>query len=252
MPAPEEALTARNVTFTGADGAQINAYQAVPAGDGPFGGVLVIHHLPGWDSGTKEITRQVRRVRLQRDLPQPVRPPGSRCGSRRRRGRHPRGRRHPRRAVRRRCRGGDRGPARPPDLQREGRRHRLLLGRPALLPHGRQPPRRCGRRLLRRLRDRHRPRGLPAQGHAAGRPHPGPRAARCSASSATTTSSRAPSRSTSWRRRSRRPARPTSSTATTAPATRSSRSTARPTGPRRRVDGWQRIFEWFGRYLAGG
>ena len=58
MPAPEEALTARNVTFTGADGAQINAYQVVPAGDGPRGGVLVVHHLPGWDSGTKEITRK--------------------------------------------------------------------------------------------------------------------------------------------------------------------------------------------------
>ena len=58
MPAPEEALTARNVTFTGADGAPVNAYQAVPAGDGHRGGVLVIHHLPGWDPGTKEITRR--------------------------------------------------------------------------------------------------------------------------------------------------------------------------------------------------
>jgi carboxymethylenebutenolidase len=58
VPAPEEALTARNVLFTGADGAQINAYQAEPAGDGPRGSVLVIHHLPGWDPGTKEITRR--------------------------------------------------------------------------------------------------------------------------------------------------------------------------------------------------
>ena len=58
MPAPEEALTAGNVTFTGYEGAEINAYQALPAGDGPFGGVLVIHHLPGWDAGTKEITRR--------------------------------------------------------------------------------------------------------------------------------------------------------------------------------------------------
>jgi carboxymethylenebutenolidase len=58
VPAPEEALTARNVLCTGADGAQINAYQAEPAGDGPRGSVLVIHHLPGWDPGTKEITRR--------------------------------------------------------------------------------------------------------------------------------------------------------------------------------------------------
>jgi carboxymethylenebutenolidase len=57
VTAPEEALSARNVTFTGYEGADINAYQALPAGDGPFPGVLVIHHLPGWDPGTKEITR---------------------------------------------------------------------------------------------------------------------------------------------------------------------------------------------------
>jgi carboxymethylenebutenolidase len=46
------------VTFIGYEGAPVNAYQALPAGDGPFPGVLVIHHLPGWDSGTKEITRK--------------------------------------------------------------------------------------------------------------------------------------------------------------------------------------------------
>ncbi len=58
MAAPEEALSARNVTFTGYEGATINAYQALPAGDGTFPGVLVMHHLPGWDAGTKEITRR--------------------------------------------------------------------------------------------------------------------------------------------------------------------------------------------------
>jgi carboxymethylenebutenolidase len=58
VPAPEEALSARNVTFTGYEGASVNAYLALPAGDGPFPGVLVIHHMPGWDSGTKEITRR--------------------------------------------------------------------------------------------------------------------------------------------------------------------------------------------------
>ena len=58
MPAPEEAMTTGNVLITGHAGAQVNAYQAVPAGDAPRGGVIVIHHLPGWDSGTKEITRR--------------------------------------------------------------------------------------------------------------------------------------------------------------------------------------------------
>jgi len=46
------------MTFTGYGGAQINAYRSLPAGDDPYGGVLVIHHLPGWDAGTKEITRR--------------------------------------------------------------------------------------------------------------------------------------------------------------------------------------------------
>ena len=38
MPAPEEALSAGNITFTGYEGAEVNAYQALPAGDGPFPG----------------------------------------------------------------------------------------------------------------------------------------------------------------------------------------------------------------------
>ena len=58
MAAPEEALSAKNVTYAGYEGAEINAYQALPAGAGPFPGVFVIHHLPGWDSGTKEIARR--------------------------------------------------------------------------------------------------------------------------------------------------------------------------------------------------
>ena len=58
MPVPEEALSANNVTLTAPDGAAVNAYVARPAGEGPFPGVLVIHHLPGWDPSTKEITRR--------------------------------------------------------------------------------------------------------------------------------------------------------------------------------------------------
>ncbi len=57
MAPREEALTARNVLLTGYGGDSINAYQVVSGEDGPRGGVVVIHHLPGWDSSTKEITR---------------------------------------------------------------------------------------------------------------------------------------------------------------------------------------------------
>jgi carboxymethylenebutenolidase len=57
LPYPEEALSAGNVMFSGDGGDAINAYQALPQGSGPFPGVVVIHHLPGWDSATKEITR---------------------------------------------------------------------------------------------------------------------------------------------------------------------------------------------------
>jgi carboxymethylenebutenolidase len=54
---PEEALSAGNVMLNGYEGQAINAYQATPAGPGPYPGVVVIHHLPGWDSSTKEIAR---------------------------------------------------------------------------------------------------------------------------------------------------------------------------------------------------
>jgi carboxymethylenebutenolidase len=57
LPVREEALSAQNVNLTGHGGDTINAYQALPEGDGPFPGVLVIHHLPGWDSSNKEIAR---------------------------------------------------------------------------------------------------------------------------------------------------------------------------------------------------
>jgi carboxymethylenebutenolidase len=53
-----EALTAETVTITGHNGDEIEAYLASPLGTEAFGGVVVIHHLPGYDSGTKEITRK--------------------------------------------------------------------------------------------------------------------------------------------------------------------------------------------------
>ena len=151
MPAPEEALSAGNITFTGYEGAEINAYQALPAGDGPFPGVLVIHHLPGWDSTTKEITRRFAAEGYNALCPNLYARQGLHVDP------------DDAAAATREAGGipddqfvGDaeaavvalRGAA---HVQRKGRRHRLLLGRAALVPDRGERARRCGRRLLRGL-----------------------------------------------------------------------------------------------------
>ncbi|GAA2164918.1 dienelactone hydrolase family protein [Actinomadura napierensis] len=50
-------MQAGTVTITGHGKAELEAYLARPLGDRPRGGVVVIHHLPGYDEGTKQITR---------------------------------------------------------------------------------------------------------------------------------------------------------------------------------------------------
>lgn len=51
-------LTASAVTITGHGGDEIEAYLARPSGEQPRGGVVVIHHMPGYDRETKEIVRR--------------------------------------------------------------------------------------------------------------------------------------------------------------------------------------------------
>jgi carboxymethylenebutenolidase len=51
-------LSAQTITISAHNGDQIEAYQARPAEDGQRGGVVVIHHMPGYDRGTKEIVRR--------------------------------------------------------------------------------------------------------------------------------------------------------------------------------------------------
>jgi carboxymethylenebutenolidase len=53
-----DAMRAETVRITGHGGDEVEAYLAQPLGDGPYGGVVVIHHMPGWDEETKEITRR--------------------------------------------------------------------------------------------------------------------------------------------------------------------------------------------------
>src|SRR3954468_3891939 len=53
-----DSMRTRTVTIIGADRDDIPAYLAVPDGDGSRGGVVVIHHMPGFDRATKEIVRR--------------------------------------------------------------------------------------------------------------------------------------------------------------------------------------------------
>jgi carboxymethylenebutenolidase len=55
---PYEAMSAETVLMHGHEGDLIDAYLARPSGPGPHSGVVVIHHMPGWDEATKEIARK--------------------------------------------------------------------------------------------------------------------------------------------------------------------------------------------------
>ena len=50
-------MQAETITIAGRGGDEIEAYFARPLDDGPYGSVVVIHHMPGYDRPTKEITR---------------------------------------------------------------------------------------------------------------------------------------------------------------------------------------------------
>jgi len=53
-----EGMLAETVAIRGAKGDAINAYYARPLGAGPFPGMVVIHHAPGWDEWYREATRK--------------------------------------------------------------------------------------------------------------------------------------------------------------------------------------------------
>ena len=52
-----DAIQAETVRVEGHHGDEIPAYLARPLGSGPYPGVVVIHHMPGYDPETKEIAR---------------------------------------------------------------------------------------------------------------------------------------------------------------------------------------------------
>jgi len=53
----KNAMQAGTIEISGYEGDLIEAYLARPLDDDPHGGVVVIHHMPGYDEATKEITR---------------------------------------------------------------------------------------------------------------------------------------------------------------------------------------------------
>jgi carboxymethylenebutenolidase len=52
------AISGETVQMRGHQGGTIDAYLARPAGTGKFPGVVVVHHMPGWDEPSIEITRK--------------------------------------------------------------------------------------------------------------------------------------------------------------------------------------------------
>ena len=53
-----EGMLAETVVVRGHNDDEIEAYYARPLGSGPYPGVVVIHHAPGWDEWTREVARK--------------------------------------------------------------------------------------------------------------------------------------------------------------------------------------------------
>jgi len=52
-------MRAETVNLQGHNGDLLETYFARPLGAGPYPGVVVIHHMPGWDEESKETTRKL-------------------------------------------------------------------------------------------------------------------------------------------------------------------------------------------------
>ncbi len=53
-----DSLTATTIMTTGHSGDSVETYVSLPSEDDPRGGVVVIHHMPGYDRASKEIARR--------------------------------------------------------------------------------------------------------------------------------------------------------------------------------------------------
>src|SRR5580658_885217 len=54
-------LTAEVITYPAGGGDEIHAYVVRPTGDGPAPGIVVVHHLPGWDEFYREFSDRLAR-----------------------------------------------------------------------------------------------------------------------------------------------------------------------------------------------
>lgn len=54
-----EGMIAESVRVHGHENELIDAYAARPLGGGPYPGVLVVHHMPGWDEWTREVIHKI-------------------------------------------------------------------------------------------------------------------------------------------------------------------------------------------------
>ena len=64
-----DSLCAETIKIKGYGGDEVEAYVARPAGDGKRGGVVVIHHMPGYDRATKEIVRRFAELGYDAAMP---------------------------------------------------------------------------------------------------------------------------------------------------------------------------------------
>lgn len=52
-----DAVMAETIRISGDQDTEIGSYFARPLGPGPYPGVVVVHHMPGWDDWSKQVTR---------------------------------------------------------------------------------------------------------------------------------------------------------------------------------------------------
>ena len=193
-----DALFAESITITGHGGDSIEAYSARPLDSAPRGGVVAIHHMPGYDVRTKEIARKFADQGYNAAMPNlycreaPGATPDYVAVTARAKGGVP-----DERPGRRRGRG--RFPTSSlTQRQRQGRHHRLLLRRPPVGPGRRQRSSSTWRWTATAP-------SSPGDSRRASRwsrswTSPGLVLRRCSASSAPTTSTRRRPRSTNSKR----------------------------------------------------